>query len=224
MQELGTYSYQGQTPESYCLECLTRHYSKAHGLMEEGERFSLKHGKLVPEARQRVREAIKEIVTAEEDLGTKIREPKLAKVIDEIKVKQRDLRKWIWAKKLTTTQEDIGVLREAIDKTKELVDLTYKAAEINECPTCKPTILLSNGGTKNGSKPPMLANTKKKKPGERPNEDSWGVFDMIITGVIAAGSGYFVYRLVKDVDRGELNPSTLGLALGLVSLSYVYWR
>lgn len=133
----GTYSYLGQTPEGYCIECLVRHYSKVHGLMKEGERFSLKSGKLVPEARQRVRAAVEEMVTAEEDLGTKIREPNLAKAIDEIKVKQRDLRKLIWAERLTTTQEDIGSLRRAMGKAKELVDLTYRAAEIEECPECE---------------------------------------------------------------------------------------
>ncbi|MCD6325800.1 hypothetical protein J7L97_05885 [Candidatus Bathyarchaeota archaeon] len=125
----GSYSYKGQTPEDYCLECLQRHYSKALGLLEEAERFSLKHGKLTPEAKERVRMAIKEIVTAEEDLGTEIRDPELGRMLDEINVVQRDLRKWMWAERLTTTQEDISKLREAIRKAKGLVDLTYKASE-----------------------------------------------------------------------------------------------
>lgn len=224
MQVQGTYSYYGQTPENYCVECLQRHYSKVHGLMKEGERFSLKVGKVTPEARQRVRAAIEEVVTAEEDLGTKIKEPNLAKVIDEIKVKQRDLRKWVWAKKLTTSQEDIGSLRGAIDKAKELVDLTYRAAEVSECPTCQSTILVSNGGTKIGSTTPMADNPKKKKPRDGQNEDGWDVFDMIVTGVVAAGGAYFVYRLVNDMDKGMLNPSTVGIGLGLVGLSYAHWR
>jgi len=133
---MGTYSYRGQTPESYCIECLVRHYSKVHGLMKEGERFSLKSGKLVPEARQRVRAAVEEMVTAEEDLGTEIKDEKLKKIIDEIDVKQRDLRKYIWAERLTTSQEDIESLGGAIDRARELVDLTYRAAMIAECPHC----------------------------------------------------------------------------------------
>jgi len=115
--------------------------------LEEGERFSLKYGRLIPEARQRVRSAITEIVTAEEDLKTKIRDPKLAKVMDEIKVKQRDLRKWVWAEGLTTTQEDIGSLGNAITQAKELVDLTYEAAELEgNCPTCEELMMASSEG------------------------------------------------------------------------------
>jgi len=223
MQGLGTYSYQGQTPEDYCVECLQRHYSKAHGLMKEGERFSRKGGKIVPEARQRVRAAIEEVVTAEEDLGTKIGEPNLAKVIDEIRVKQRDLRKWIWAEKLTTSQEDIGKLKGAIDKAKELVDLTYRAAEVYECPTCKP-IMVSNGGTKIGATPPIVSNPKKKNPGAGRNGGEWDVFGMIMTGTIALGSAYFAYRVIKDFEEGKFEPSTLGLGLGLVGLGYAHWR
>ena len=134
----GPYSYPGQTPEDYCVECLIRHYSKAHGLMKEGERFSLKSGKLLPESRQRIRAAVEEMVTAEEDLGTEIKDKKLKKMIDEIDVRQRDLRKYIWAEKLTTTQESIDSLRGAIDRAKELVNMTYKAAE--PCPKCDELI------------------------------------------------------------------------------------
>ncbi|MBW2671885.1 MAG: hypothetical protein JRD89_00550 [Deltaproteobacteria bacterium] len=138
---VGSYSYEGQTPEDYCLECLERHYSKAHGLLEEAERFSLKKGRLTPEARERVRAAIKELVTAEEDLGTEIRDSELAKMLEEIKRQQRDLRKWMWTQRLSTTQEDVSKLREAIARAKSLVDLTYRAgeryhSELGECPTC----------------------------------------------------------------------------------------
>ncbi len=122
-------SYPGQTAESYCLECLSRHYLKAVGLLEEAERFSITKGEITPEARQRIEAALKEVVTAEEDLGAEIRDPELAKMIDEIKAGQREFRKWTWTERLLTTQRDISKLREAISRMKGIVEMTRKAAE-----------------------------------------------------------------------------------------------
>ncbi|MEM3753816.1 MAG: hypothetical protein QW778_04420 [Candidatus Micrarchaeaceae archaeon] len=122
-------SYPGQSQESYCLECLSRHYLKAIGLLEEAERFSLGKGEITPEARQRVEAALKEIVTAEEDLGTEIRDSELARMIDEIKARQREFRKWTWTERLLTTQRDVSKLKEAISRMREIVETTRKAAE-----------------------------------------------------------------------------------------------
>jgi len=122
-------SYPGQSPESYCLECLSRHYLKAVGLLEEAERFSLGKGEITPEARQRIEAALKEIVTAEEDLGTEIRDAELARMIDEIKAKQREFRKWTWTERLLTNQRDVSKLKEAISRMREIVETTRKAAE-----------------------------------------------------------------------------------------------
>ncbi|MEM4429667.1 MAG: hypothetical protein QXM08_00705 [Thermofilaceae archaeon] len=135
-------SYPGQTKESYCLECLTRHYLKALGLLEEAERFSINVGEITPEARQRIEMALKEIVTAEEDLATPVGDPELAKMIDEIKAAQREFRKWMWAERLLTTQRDLAKLREAISRMKRIVDLTKRAAEYYDsrygrCPYCE---------------------------------------------------------------------------------------
>jgi hypothetical protein len=121
-------SYPGQSPTDYCLECLSRHHLKALGLLEEAERFSLGKGEITPEARQRIELAVKEIVTAEEDLGTRAEDPEIARMLDEIKREQRELRKWMWAERLLTTQRDINRLREAIERMKRLVDLTHRAA------------------------------------------------------------------------------------------------
>jgi hypothetical protein len=122
-------SYPGQSPESYCLECLSRHYLKAVGLLEEAERFSINKGEITPEARQRIEAALKEIVTAEEDLGTEIRDAELARMIDEIKARQREFRKWTWTERLLTNQRDISKLKEAISRMKDIVETTRKAAE-----------------------------------------------------------------------------------------------
>ncbi len=122
-------SYPGQSPESYCLECLSRHYLKAVGLLEEAERFSLGKGEITPEARQRIEAALKEIVTAEEDLGTEVRDAELAKMLDEIKARQREFRKWTWTERLLTTQRDVSKLKEAISRMREIVETTRKAAE-----------------------------------------------------------------------------------------------
>jgi hypothetical protein len=122
-------SYPGQSSESYCLECLSRHYLKAIGLLEEAERFSINKGEITPEARQRIEAALKEIVTAEEDLGAEIRDAELASMIDNIKAKQREFRKWMWTERLLTTQRDISKLKEAISRMKDIVEATIKAAE-----------------------------------------------------------------------------------------------
>jgi len=63
-------------------------------------------------------------------------------MLDEIKVKQRELRKWMWTERLLTTQKDISKLREAISRMNELVELTRKAAEYyhskhGRCPVCE---------------------------------------------------------------------------------------
>ncbi|MEM1522285.1 MAG: hypothetical protein QXU69_04625 [Thermofilaceae archaeon] len=135
-------SYPGQSPESACLECLTRHYLKALGLLEEAERFSINRGEITPEARQRIELALKEIVTAEEDLAAPVRDPELARMIDEIKAVQREFRKWMWTERLLTTQRDLAKLREAISRMKWIVDLTRRAAEYYDsrygrCPYCE---------------------------------------------------------------------------------------
>lgn len=134
-------SYPGQTKESYCLECLIRHNLKALGLLEEAERFSINKGVITPEARKRVEQALKEIVTSEEDLSIDTEDRELAKMLNEIKAKQREFRKWVWTERLLTTQEDIGKLREAISRMNEIVELTRKAAEYHDqkysCRSCE---------------------------------------------------------------------------------------
>lgn len=134
-------SYPGQTKESYCLECLIRHNLKALGLLEEAERFSINKGVITPEARKRVEQALKEIVTSEEDLSIDTEDKELAKMLNEIKAKQREFRKWVWAERLLTAQEDIEKLKEAISRMNEIVELTRKAAEYHDkkygCSSCR---------------------------------------------------------------------------------------
>ena len=132
----------GQTPENACLECLYRHHLKAIGLLEEGERFSLPKGEITPEARHRIELALKEIVTSEEDLGTRVSDPELAKMLEEIAKKQREWRKWLWSQNLLTTEKRIEKLREAIEKLKEIHSLIKKATEYyttkhGRCPYCE---------------------------------------------------------------------------------------
>lgn len=135
-------SFKGQDADNYCLECLTRHYSKAYGLLDEGKRFALKEGKITPEARERIRSALTEIVTAEEDLGTNITDPELKEKINEINIKQRDLRKWMWSAGLPTVNENLDSLDDAINRAKDLMDTTYSASEVyasrhpEGCTTC----------------------------------------------------------------------------------------
>ena len=120
-----------QTQEEYCFECLERHFSKAYGLLEEADRFSLKTGKLTPEATIKVRKAIEELVTAEDDIGnTVFRNPELRKMADQIKDKMRDIRKKAWSKRLSLGMATLEDLREVKAEFDKLRNMTYQAALI----------------------------------------------------------------------------------------------
>jgi len=122
----------------YCGECLSRHYLKALGLLEEAERFSVSKGYITPEARDRIRMAVKEIVTAEEDFGI-VTDKALEKKLDELKAMQRDIRKWMWQNGLLTSEKDINKLREAIAMVKTLSDRAHQIFEeyMSACETCR---------------------------------------------------------------------------------------
>lgn len=135
-------SYPGQSPTDYCLECLQRHFTLAHGLLEEAERFSLKHGRITPEAREKIRRAVEEIITAEDDMRVVPEDREMARLLDEIKIMQRDLRKWMWTRGLPISSESLDDLREAKRRLEELIKKTYEAAEIyrrryGTCPACE---------------------------------------------------------------------------------------
>jgi hypothetical protein len=129
-QEVPSPSFPNQSSEDYCFECLSRHYEKALGLLEEAHRFSLSAGRITDGARDKIRKAFHEIVTSEDDLGTRVEDPEVKANLDEIKVRVREFRKWLWASGLLTHETDVRKLEEAINRFKAVVDLTWKGAEI----------------------------------------------------------------------------------------------
>ena len=131
-QPRGQVSYQGQTAESYCLECLAKHYGAAVRLLEEARDFSMREGKVTPEARRKIRKVIEEIAGSEDDLGVESRDREFNDMLNKIREKQRELRKWLWSSRLPTVEEDASKINEAISKAKELTDLVYQAAEMYE--------------------------------------------------------------------------------------------
>lgn len=110
---------------SYCLECCQRHFGKAHGLLEEAERFSLGVGKLTPDAAQKVRKAVEELVTSEDDLDSTQASPEVRKKLDEIKDKMRDVRKKAWEGKLSFEGATLDMLREMKAGVDDLAKRTY---------------------------------------------------------------------------------------------------
>lgn len=110
---------------SYCLECLQRHYEKAHGLLEEAERFSLGEGKLTPDAAQKVRKAVEELVTSEDDLDSTGASPEVRAKLDEIKVKMRDVRKEAWRDGLSFEGAPLDALGKAKEGVDDLLRRTY---------------------------------------------------------------------------------------------------
>lgn len=130
-KEEGYLSYKGQGKSDYCLECLTKHYSKALGLIEEAIDRSLKEGQGVQD---KVREAVKEITAAEDDYGN-FNIPALQEKFDDIKRMAREIRKEIWEKRLTTTNTSKEDLMEIRDKLKALNDKVYDIAVTLSIPT-----------------------------------------------------------------------------------------
>ncbi len=110
---------------NYCLECLQRHYEKAHGLLEEAERFSLGERKLTPEATQKVRKAVEELVTSEDDLDSTGAPPEVRAKLDEIKVKMRDVRKDAWRDRLSFEGAPLDALGKAKAGVDDLLRRTY---------------------------------------------------------------------------------------------------
>lgn len=110
---------------SYCAECLERHFSKAHGLLEEAERFSLKEGKLTPDAAQKVRKAVEELVTSEDDLDSTQALPEVRNKLNEIKDKMRDIRKTAWGRNLSFEGASLNALREMKTGVDNLLNRIY---------------------------------------------------------------------------------------------------
>lgn len=112
-------------PLFYCGECLERHFSKAHGLLEEAERFSLKSGKITPEAADKVRKAVEELVTSEDDIDNTQAPLDVQTKLDEIRSLMRDVRKEIWNRRLSFEGTPIAPLRELKAKVDKLTRLNY---------------------------------------------------------------------------------------------------
>lgn len=110
---------------NYCGECLSRHFSKAHGLLEEAERFSLKEGRLSAEAAEKVRKAVEELVTSEDDINTTRAPPEIRVKLNEIKDRMRDIRKEMWASKLSFEGSSLDSLRKAKAGVEDLVKRNY---------------------------------------------------------------------------------------------------
>ena len=110
---------------NYCLECLQRHHSKAHGLLEEADRFSLKEGKLTPEAAQKIRKAVEELVTSEDDIDTTRAPPEIRAKLNKIKDRMRDVRKQMWADRLSFEGAALDDLKKAKAGVENLTKLTY---------------------------------------------------------------------------------------------------
>jgi len=131
-QPKGQVSYEGQTAENYCLECLSKHYGAAVRLLEEARDFSMREGKVTPEARRKIRKVIEELAGSEDDLGVESRDKEFNQMLEKIRDKQRELRKWLWSSRLPTVEEDVSKIDEVIGKAKELTGLVYQAAEMHD--------------------------------------------------------------------------------------------
>jgi len=111
-----TKSYEGQSDESYCAECLVSHYSTVYGLLEEAYRLSINEDKLNNESLNRVKEALKELKTSLYDLGSVKTD-----WTDEFRSKVRELRKkYLLPILADPSRKDL--LKDAMEYAKSLFD------------------------------------------------------------------------------------------------------
>lgn len=159
------YNLQIKDDESYLTlhgalhNCCQRHYSKAHGLLEEAERFSLKEGKLTSDAAQKVRKAVEELVTSEDDLDSTQASEGVRKKLNEIKDKMRDIRKKAWGSNLSFEGASLDELRAMKAGVDDLSKRTYNVMGLDKrrfllssdgCPSCEMLKRQLSGEIKSG--------------------------------------------------------------------------
>lgn len=121
-----TKSYEGQSDESYCAECLVSHYSTVYGLLEEAYRLSINEDKLNNESLSRVKEALKELKTSLYDLGAVKTD-----WTDEFRAKVRELRKkYLLPILADPSRKDL--LKDAMDYAKRLFDRAVEILQLEK--------------------------------------------------------------------------------------------
>ena len=139
-------SFQGQTEESYCMECIEGHTMTALTEMRHAlDRYRTANA-MVPGVTEKVRVALQELMGIEEDaVNTAKADPLVKKGIDEILEEVRWIRKeyGLSGRGLTTGYGTMADLEELRSRIHALQTKAYALVKI--CPTCNPRIQTAMG-------------------------------------------------------------------------------
>ena len=126
-------SYEGQTKESYCVECAEKHGQTAKVFMREGlQRAEVCGNGSCEGVLEKVRGVLEELAGIEAD--TQTTENKDVTALNAI---AREVRKHIFSIQAEIGQASIEQLQEAKEMIDFLVDKTYEVRQKVDCPTCK---------------------------------------------------------------------------------------
>ena len=126
-------SYEGQSDESYCLECIVKHSQSAAMAMTEAIQRAEAGDPALEGVKEKVKAAVRQLTGIEEDAGN-VSEP----AVRALDTMGRSIRKYVY-----TTGAEIGKaskeqLYETQNLIEELVNASYLAREVQEgdCPGC----------------------------------------------------------------------------------------
>jgi len=129
-------SYEGQTKESYCIECAEKHGQTAKVYMREGlQRAEACNCTNSEGVLEKVRGVLEELAGIEADTQTTENEE-----VTALNTVAREIRKQIFAMQAEIGQANMDQLHALSEVISRLVDKTYEVRQKVDCPTCKINI------------------------------------------------------------------------------------
>ncbi|MCJ7633382.1 hypothetical protein MUP77_13470 [Candidatus Bathyarchaeota archaeon] len=126
-------SYEGQTKESYCVECAEKHGQTGKVLMREALQRAEACGSGSCEGVvEKIRGVLEELAGFEADTQTAENEG-----VTALNTIAREIRKQIFAMQAEIGQANMDQLHALSEVISRLVDKTYEVRQKVDCPTCK---------------------------------------------------------------------------------------
>ena len=125
------FSFEGQSELDYCIECAVKHSQTANTSMREAVQRAEAGSPSDKGVKEKVREAVGELVGLEIDTATVENEK-----VSTLNSLSRTLRKYIYAKRAEVGGAGLGDLREIKGLVDKLVDSVYTVRESEECIGC----------------------------------------------------------------------------------------
>lgn len=126
-------SYEGQSKESYCVECAEKHGQTAKVFMREAlQRAEVCGNGSCEGVVEKIRGVLEELAGFEADTQTTENES-----VTALNTIVRETRKQIFAMQAEVGQANMDQLRVLNEVISRLVDKTYEVRQKVDCPTCK---------------------------------------------------------------------------------------